>query len=355
MNRKDEHVSLAKAFHKEKTNDFDAVRLIHTPLPQIDVKDVSLKTEILNHEENFPFFINAMTGGSKKSLQINHDLALIAKECQLMMATGSVTAALKDESVSDSFKIVRQINPAGFFLANIGAHNALENAQRAVELFGANALQIHLNAPQELVMPEGDRTFSDWLDNIAEIVAKLQVPVIVKEVGFGMAREAMLQLISVGVQTIDVSGQGGTSFTQIENARRPKREMAYLSEFGQSTVISLLEAAQVTRSFEVIASGGIRNAFDIFKSLILGADTVGISATILNQLLSHGVEATIEMIQNWQEDLALLYTMVGKKNTHSLETVPLIFTDEVWQWCQARGIDVRKYASRGQNEIPLRF
>ena len=272
-----------------------------------------------------------------------------------MMATGSVTAALKDESVSDSFKIVRQINPAGFFLANIGAHNALENAQRAVELFGANALQIHLNAPQELVMPEGDRTFSDWLDNIAEIVAKLQVPVIVKEVGFGMTREAMLQLISVGVQTIDVAGSGGTSFTQIENARRPKREMAYLSEFGQSTVISLLEAAQVTRSFEVIASGGIRNAFDIFKSLILGADTVGISATILNQLLSHGVEATIEMIQNWQEDLALLYTMVGKKNTHSLETVPLIFTDEVWQWCQARGIDVRKYASRGQNEIPLRF
>lgn len=355
MNRKDEHVSLAKAFHKEKTNDFDAVRLIHNPLPQIDVKDVSLSTEILNHKEEFPFFINAMTGGSKKSLQINRDLAFVAKECRLMMATGSVTAALKDESVSDSFKVVRKINPTGFFLANIGAHNTLENAQRAVELFGANALQLHLNAPQELVMPEGDRSFSDWLDNIAEITAKLEVPVVVKEVGFGMTREAMLQLISAGVQTIDVSGQGGTSFTQIENARRPKREMAYLSEFGQSTVISLLEAAQVTRSFEVIASGGIRNAFDIFKSLILGADTVGISATILNHLLSHGVEATIEMIQSWQEDLALLYTMVGKKNTHTLETVPVIFTDEVWQWCQARSIDVRKYAGRGQNEIPLRF
>jgi len=355
MNRKDEHVSLAKAFHKEKNNDFDSVRLIHNSLPQIDAKDVSLRTEVLNHEEPFPFFINAMTGGSKKSLQINHDLALIAKECHLMMATGSVSAALKDESVRDSFEIVRQVNPNGFFLANLGAHNGLENAKRAVELFGADALQIHLNAPQELVMPEGDRTFGDWLDNIAEIVAKLNVPVVVKEVGFGMTREAMLQLISVGVQTIDVSGQGGTSFTQIENARRPKREMAYLSEFGQSTTISLLEAAQVTRSFEVIASGGVRNAFDIFKSLVLGADTVGVSGTILNQLLSHGIEATVAMIESWQEDLVLLYTMVGKKDTHALETVPVIFTNDVWQWCQARGIDVRKYAIRGQNEIPFRF
>ena len=30
MNRKDEHVSLARAFHQQpKENDFDAVRLIH--------------------------------------------------------------------------------------------------------------------------------------------------------------------------------------------------------------------------------------------------------------------------------------------------------------------------------------
>lgn len=79
------------------------------------------------------------------------------------MATGSVSAALKDPSVADSFRIVRKANPDGFLLANIGAGSPVENAQRAVELFGADALQIHLNAPQELVMPEGDRQFSQWL------------------------------------------------------------------------------------------------------------------------------------------------------------------------------------------------
>ena len=111
-----------------------------------------------------------------------------------------------------------------------------------MELFGADALQIHLNAPQELVMPEGDRQFSQWLSLLEKTIASVAVPVVVKEVGFGMSRETIQQLLAIGVQTIDVAGSGGTSFTQIENARRKKRELAYLDTFGQSTVISLLEA-----------------------------------------------------------------------------------------------------------------
>lgn len=157
MNRKDEHVSLAKAFHKEHSNDFDAVRLVHQSFPQIDVADVSIATTVFDRSFSSPFFINAMTGGSEKTLKINQELAEIAQACELMMATGSVSAALKDPSVADSFRIVRKANPDGFLLANIGAGSPVENAQRAVELFGADALQIHLNAPQELVMPEGDR------------------------------------------------------------------------------------------------------------------------------------------------------------------------------------------------------
>ncbi len=51
-------------------------------------------------------------------------------------------------------------------------------------------------------------------------MASVAVPVVVKEVGFGMSRETIQQLLAIGVQTIDVAGSGGTSFTQIENARR---------------------------------------------------------------------------------------------------------------------------------------
>ena len=52
----------------------------------------------------------------------------------------------------------------------------------------AQALQIHVNSPQ-VVMPEGNREFVTWMDNIEAIVNRVDVPVIVKEVGFGMSKE----------------------------------------------------------------------------------------------------------------------------------------------------------------------
>lgn len=67
MNRKDEHVSLAKAFHKPRLNDFDAVQIIHQSFPEIDSAQVTLETELFGRSFATPFFINAMTGGSEKS------------------------------------------------------------------------------------------------------------------------------------------------------------------------------------------------------------------------------------------------------------------------------------------------
>ena len=54
MNRKDEHVS-AKAFHKEHSNDFDAVRLVHQSFPQIDVADVAIATTVFDRSFSSPF------------------------------------------------------------------------------------------------------------------------------------------------------------------------------------------------------------------------------------------------------------------------------------------------------------
>ena len=73
----------------------------------------------------------------------------------------------------------------------------MEEAKRALDLFQANALQIHVNVPQELVMPEGDRDFTNWLTKIEAIVQAVEVPVIVKEVGFGMSQETLEKLTSI--------------------------------------------------------------------------------------------------------------------------------------------------------------
>ncbi len=73
------------------------------------------------------------------------------------MAVGSQMAALKDESESASYKIIRKVNPNGIFFANLGSEATVEQAERAVAMVGANALQIQLHAIKELTRPEGDR------------------------------------------------------------------------------------------------------------------------------------------------------------------------------------------------------
>lgn len=346
MNRKDEHLSLAKVFYKENPNDFDAIRFVHHSLTENRLEDVNLATQLMGYELSFPFYINAMTGGSEKTRQINQQLATIARETDLMIATGSVTSALRDPDLIDSFTIMRETNPSGLILANIGGGIDAPTAKKAVELFDADGLQIHLNVPQELLMPEGDRDFANWKTIISEILLEVDVPVLVKEVGFGMSRETIRELTELGVKTIDVSGTGGTSFAKIENARRKKREFNYLDDWGQSTVISLLEANEADTTAELVASGGVQNAYDIFKSLSLGASAVGISGMILHDLMTNGVEDTIQHIEAIKEQLRILYALTGKRTTKELIQNQLIITGAPKEWAAARKIDLTKYSLR---------
>ena len=75
----------------------------------------------------------------------------------------------------------------------------------------ANAISIHINVIQELVMAEGDRDFSNWSSNIEDIKI-IKVPVLVK--GFGMSVSTIEKLTRLGVKNIDVSGKGGTNFAK---------------------------------------------------------------------------------------------------------------------------------------------
>ena len=68
-NRKDEHIRLAL----EQTpgyNSFDEVELIHSSLPTIDLDEVDVKTHFAGRDWDYPFYINAMTGGSAKGGEI---------------------------------------------------------------------------------------------------------------------------------------------------------------------------------------------------------------------------------------------------------------------------------------------
>lgn len=344
-NRKNEHVSLSENFYDGGDSSFKDLHFVHHSFPGMDVADVDLTTYLGDMKFSSPFFINAMTGGSEWTGKLNQNLAILARETDLAIATGSISAALKQPEVTESFSIIRQENPNGLVFANLGAGHGAENAKRAIALVQADALQIHLNAPQEVVMPEGDREFSNWLENIADILANIDVPVIVKEVGFGMSRETVQLLQDIGVKYIDISGKGGTNFAQIENFRRPTKKLDDLESWGQTTSVSLLEAREVQNQSQIISSGGIRTAQDIVKSLALGASLVGISSEFMHLILKD-LDQTIERVAEWQLEIERTMTLLGSQSIQDLQNTDLIISGATANWANLRGIDLKKYANR---------
>lgn len=321
MNRKDDHIKLAYA-QNAKTNDFDAIKFIHHAFPEIDLADIDLSVSLFNQKFPLPFYINAMTGGSEQAKGLNERFAMLAKHFHIPLATGSVSAALKNPNLADSFTIIRQVNPQGFVIANVGAGQTIENAKKAVALLKANALQIHVNVVQEVVMPEGDRDFSGLLRSIQVIKETLVVPVIVKEVGFGMSTKTIKQLSQIGIDYIDVAGQGGTNFAIIENQRREKPYRSF-DEWGLSTVQSLINA-QPFSQMHVIASGGVRNPLDVVKSLALGAKIVGLSGFFLHLVKDYTHEQAVEKLTQFIEEIKMIMLVLGKKRISDLKTADMM-------------------------------
>lgn len=340
--RKNEHVEIAMAQSDAPQSDFDRVRFVHHSIPNINVDEVDLTSRTTDFDMTYPIYINAMTGGSEWTKQINAKLAVVARETGLAMAVGSTHAALRNPKMAESFSIARQINPEGIIFSNVGADVPVDKAVEAVSLLDAQALQIHVNAPQELVMPEGNREFSTWLDNVAAIVQRVDVPVIIKEVGFGMSKELYKDLIDVGVTYVDVSGKGGTNFVTIENERRSNKDMDYLANWGQSTVESLLESSAYQDSLNVFASGGVRTPLDVVKSLALGAKAVGMSRPFLNQVENGGITTTIEYVESFIEHTKSIMTMLNARDISELKQSKFVFDHKLMSWIEQRGLDIHR-------------
>ncbi|WP_067530897.1 type 2 isopentenyl-diphosphate Delta-isomerase [Nocardia crassostreae] len=353
--RKDDHVRLAVAQHREPSTGqpptpFDDVAFVHHAVRGGAEHAVSLATEVGDAIWPVPLYINAMTGGSARTGAVNRGLAIAARETGVAIASGSMSAYLADSSVVATYSVLREENPRGYVIANVNANTTPEMAARAVELVRADALQVHVNAIQEIVMPEGDRDFSAWPGNIARLVEALDVPVIVKEVGFGISADTVAQLAGLGVRIIDVSGSGGTNFALIENARRPRADFGLLADWGLATPACLVDGADAALAHGVtlLASGGVRTPLDVVRGLALGARAVGVSGHFLAILETEGVDGLIAAIDTWIARIRQIMTVLGAETVRALANTDVLLTGELAETCRLRGIDPAIYARRSR-------
>ncbi|WP_342410255.1 type 2 isopentenyl-diphosphate Delta-isomerase [Paenibacillus sp. FSL R10-2778] len=271
------------------TTGFEHYRFQHNALPELNFDDISLQTTFLDRKLRTPLLISSMTGGSAATGAINARLAAAAQRRGWALGVGSVRAAVERSELTATF-YVRDQAPDIPVIANIGAVQlsygfGIEECRRAVDIAGADFLVLHLNGLQEVFQPEGNTGFASLLSQIEKVCRALEVPVGVKEVGWGIDGDAAARLYNAGAAFIDVAGAGGTSWSQVEKFRSvdPIRRAAaeVFADWGTPTADCITEVRAVSPQGALIGSGGLKHGVDAAKALALGADLAGFGRNLL--------------------------------------------------------------------------
>ncbi len=332
--RKDEHIDIAlnERVSMNCTTGFENFEFMHQALPEMNLTDVSLATTFLGHRLAAPLLISSMTGGTGRGREINRHLAEAARELGLAMAVGSQRIMLEDPSMRSSFTVVREVAPDMVILGNLGAVQfnygmALADLEEARAVIRADGMFLHLNPLQEAIQDEGNTNFTGLLDKIEHIARLLPVPLLVKEVGSGIAPSVAQKLAACHVQGIDVSGAGGTSWASIEGMRTadPSRQRLAktFSNWGISTARSLILCRRLLPNFPLIASGGIRNGLEAAKALALGANLVGLAYPLLEPAMQ-GTREVIEFLQQFLSEIRIAMFLTGSKTLSDLQSRGII-------------------------------
>jgi isopentenyl-diphosphate delta-isomerase len=319
---------------------FADLRFVHNCLPELNPADIDISVRLLGKRLRLPFFIDAITGSTDAVTEINRRLAQVAAVTGVGMAVGSQYGAVVAGSGVVSYEAVRRENPYGLLMGNMSAFVTPAQAESAVAMLDADALELHLNAAQELQMPEGDKEYAGLLCNIRAIFKQLSVPLIVKETGCGIAREQYEQLEAAGIMAFDCAGAGGTNFPAIEARRSGVRLSDAFASWGLPTCWSLLDGqAVVPRKHLLLASGGVRSADDVAKAFALGADAVGITAPLLRLVVEEDVGAAIAYLEKLGAELKHYLLLLGCSSVYGLRGVPLLFFGETRDYLASRGYD----------------
>lgn len=338
--RKADHLDLAAkgdvAF-RSKTTLLECVTLMHDALVDFGWEDLDTKTTLFGKQLRAPLLIAAMTGGTERATRVNRELAAIAEEHGYAIGLGSQRAMQRDGSKAKSYQ-VRDVAPNVLLLGNVGVVQARDSSiaelDDLVGQVGADALCVHLNPAMELIQSDGDRDFSGALDTLAKLASELSVPVVAKETGCGLSFSVARRLKSVGVEHVDVSGAGGTSWVGVETLRADDERRALGETFWEWGIPTAASVSYVARfGFRTIfATGGIRDGLEVAKCLALGASAGGIARGALVALEDGGKAGAVRYLNRMETELKTAMLLSGARSLQELATVPRVVAGALRDW-----------------------
>ena len=309
----------------------DHYRFVHQALPEIDKDEIDTGLEFFGRRLKAPLVIASMTGGAGPTGDINMRLAAAAQDCGVAMGVGSQRAALEDPALAGTYQ-VRRVAPDILLFANLGAVQlnygyGVSECRRAIDMIQADALILHLNPLQEAVQPSGNTNFKGLLRRIEQVCHAVEVPVIAKEVSWGIDAQTARRLADAGVSAIDVAGAGGTSWTEVERHRATTERQANIAsaflEWGIPTAESIGMTRQGAPHLPIIASGGLRNGLDAAKCLALGATLTSMASPYL-KAATLSADAVCERIGETAEELRIAMFCIGARSLSELKATTLL-------------------------------
>lgn len=327
--RKNAHINLAldERTQAQTPSHFEKIKLYHEALPEINLSDVSLETKLLGYRFSSPHFVSSMTAGHQNSKVINLRLAKAAAEKNWLMAVGSQRRELTDAKAAFEWKTIKSQSPKTQFVSNIGLEELIKQPVSEIlkltESIESLGIYVHLNPLQEAFQNKDKANFKNGLQAIKKLCKVSPVPVLVKEVGFGITKSTAQKLLLAGVEVVDVAGKGGTHWGLLEGLRdqSPDGLLAEASlafkDWGMSAIESLLHCQPLVKKHTFWASGGIRTGVDSLKCLALGAKAVGIAQPLMKSAIESD-QHVLEVMNRFDYELKVALFGVGCEHLQSL-------------------------------------
>jgi len=320
------------------THLLECVRLVHESFPEVDRDAIDLSTNLLGKKLRYPLAIAAMTGGHEVARDVNRSLARIADRRGLAFGLGSQRAMLVEPTLASTYS-VRDVAPDVLLFGNLGVVQATKSTSASVERLardvGADAICIHTSPAMEVVQPGGDRDFRFGYRTIERLRAELTLPIIVKETGSGIGPRTARRLAKLGVQHVDCSGAGGTSWVGVETLRAEgtaRKLGERLWDWGVPTAASVI--ACVDAGLTTIATGGIATGLDVARALALGAAIAGIARPVLKAFTAGGEAGVEAFLDEIEAELRAVMLLTGSATIDDLRTAPHLIVGELRPWME---------------------